>query len=179
MREERWTVLVVTNGKRTEPDYFDGFKIAYRSVINHFETRFLNAAPTALVALAAQLRDDSDHNEVWVVCDVDEFDVVSAQRKADNLNVELALSMPSFEVWLILHLRDGCPGFNNAGQAVKFLQSLLPGWTKEDLNFADFKNAVHRAVERAQRLGEPPEANPSTAVWRLIISLQTMHNSET
>jgi len=80
---------------------------------------------------------------------------------------------------LILHLRDGCPGFINAKQAVRFLQGLLPGWNKEALNFTNFQEAVANAVERAKRLGEPPGANPSTGVWRLIESLHAPHEPET
>lgn len=176
VRNERWTILVITNGKRTECDYFDGFKIAYRSSINHFEVRFANEAPRDLIPTASKLRDDSEHDEVWAVCDVDEFDVTAAILDARKLSVEIALSVPSFEVWLILHLRDGCPGFNNAKQAVDFLRGLLPGWRKENLEFTDFHGGVDEAIARSKRLGDPPEANPSTGVWRLIESLRTAHN---
>ena len=63
--------------------------------------------------------------------------------------------------------------------AVRFLQGLLPGWNKEALNFTNFQEAVANAVERAKRLGEPPGANPSTGVWRLIESLHAPHEPET
>lgn len=178
-QDERWTILVVTNGRRTECDYLAGFKIAFRSVINHFEVKFKNEAPSSLVSTAAVMLADSEHDEVWVVCDVDDFDVTVAMVEARRFNVNLALSVPSFEIWLILHLRDGCPGFNDAKQAVRYLQGLLPQWTKENLEFDDFAAAVDQAMERAKRLGEPPRANPSTAVWRLIESLRAEHANQT
>jgi hypothetical protein len=46
------------------------------------------------------------------------------------------------------------------------------GWDKTRLSFKDFQAGVFDAVIRAQRLGEPPEANPSTAVWRVIESIR-------
>jgi len=98
---------------------------------------------------------------------------------AASRQVNLALSVPSFEVWLILHISEGCPGFNTAAQAERFLKSLLPGWTKTTLNFADFRDGIDKAVTRAKRLDEPPEANPSTAVWRLIESLKELRQNKT
>jgi hypothetical protein len=172
-RPQRWTVLIVTNGRRTEFDYLSGLKVAHRSTINHCELRFLNGAPEISVPRAAQLRDDLDHDEAWIVCDVDEFNLTAAVAQAQSLNVSLALSVPSFEVWLILHLGEGCPPFNDARQAVRFLQGILPGWNKEDLNFTDFRDHIDEAVEGAKRLGEPPRQNPSTGVWRLVESLRT------
>ena len=44
---------------------------------------------------------------------------------------------------------------------------------KTTLNFADFRDGIDKAIARAKRLGEPPDANPSTAVWRLIESLKS------
>jgi RloB-like protein len=86
--------------------------------------------------------------------------------------VWLALSVPCFEIWLILHLSEGCPGFNNAAQAGVYLSKLLGTWDKTRLNFDDFRAGVFDAVTRAKRLGTPPDANPSTAAWELIESLR-------
>jgi hypothetical protein len=100
---------------------------------------------------------------------VDEFDVSSAIRKAGQADgIDLALSAPCFEVWLILHKSERCPGFNRASQADRHLRKLMPSWKKERLSFSDFSADVFTAVERARNRGEPPEANPSTAVWRII-----------
>jgi hypothetical protein len=74
---------------------------------------------------------------------------------------------------LILHLSEGCPGFNSAAQAGAHLKRLVPGWDKTALRFGDFRDGVAAAVVRAKRLSEPPGANPSTAVWRVIESLRS------
>lgn len=95
-----------------------------------------------------------------------ELDYFKALRK------EPWLSQPSFEVWLILHLRSGCPGFNDATQAGAHLKRLLPHWDKAALRFSDFSAGVLDAADRAKGLGEPPSASPSTAVWRIIESLR-------
>jgi hypothetical protein len=123
------------------------------------------------VHAAAELRDYSEYDEEWAVCDVDKFDVRPTIEGSASEDINLALSQPSFEVWLILHKVSSCPGFNNASQASRLLSKHVQGWDKGRLRFADFASGILAAVERAQQLGEPPEANPSTAVWRLIVSL--------
>jgi hypothetical protein len=133
--------------------------------------KFENGQPSAVVSRAAALRDENDYDEAWAVCDLDEYDVRSAIADASVRQVGLTLSVPSFEVWLILHLSDACPGFNDARQVDRYLKSILPTWDKVALRFEDFEAGVADAVARAKRMGEPPGANPSTAVWRLVESL--------
>jgi hypothetical protein len=172
-REELRSVLIVSNGIKTEIDYFNTLRGESWVTADKVTPKFVAGAPAAVSVRAAAIRQENGYDEAWVVCDVDEFDVKSAIAEvADLSNVELVLSKPCFEVWLILHLADGCPGFNNAAQAEAYLKRLLPRWDKTALKFADFGSGVLKAEARAKRLGEPPDANPSTAVWRLIESLR-------
>jgi hypothetical protein len=167
VRPQRLTLLIVTNGERTERDYFEELR-GETWVVVALRVKFERGDPDNTVVRAAQVRQDDEYDKVWVVCDVDEYDVSGAIQHAKDGAVGLALSMPSFEVWLILHLSGDCPAFNNARQADDYLRSLLPSWDKVNFRFSDFKNGIADAVERAKKRGEPPEANPSTAVWRLV-----------
>lgn len=171
-RQERRSVLVVTNGVSTEVDYFDSLRREPWVTADKVKVKFVSGEPAAIVLSAARIRDENAYDEAWVVCDVDEFDIKAAVVTATERGVELTLSLPCFEIWLILHLSEGCPRFNNATQAGRHLKSLLPSWEKTGLKFSDFSAGVSDAVVRAKRLGEPPDANPSTAVWRLIESLR-------
>jgi hypothetical protein len=172
VRQERRTVLVVTNGYRTEVDYFEALKQEPWVTAAKVTVKFQPGAPDAVVNRSAQIRDQNAYDEAWSVCDVDEFDVTAARASADHQEVELALSVPSFEVWLILHVAEGCPGFNNAAQVGVYLKKFVGDWDKTKLNFDQFRAGVFDAAVRAQRLGDPPDANPSTTVWRLINSLR-------
>jgi hypothetical protein len=171
-REQRRSVLIITNGERTEVDYFEAVRKEPWITADKVKVKFEKGDPAVIVARAAKIRGDSAYDEAWAVCDVDDFDVKPALEAARDREVSVALSMPCFEVWLILHLCEGCPGFNNATQAVTHLKSLLPAWGKTTLRFDDFRAGVFDAVTRAQRLGATPDANPSTAVWQLIESLR-------
>jgi hypothetical protein len=171
-RAERRSVLIVTNGVRTEVDYFGAIRSEPWVTADKITVKFRSGEPIAVVLRAAEIRDDNAYDEAWAVCDVDEFATEAAIAAAAGREVGLALSLPSFEIWLILHVSESCPGFNNAKQTGRYLKSLLPNWDKTGLKFSDFSAGVFDAVERAKRLGEPPDANPSTAVWRLIESLR-------
>jgi hypothetical protein len=171
-REQRWTVLILSNGERTEIDYFNAFKISgLLSPDKVVTVKFRNGTPYDTVRAAAEVQAYSDYDEAWAVCDVDTFDVEAAIAQSADSAVGLALSQPCFEVWLIFHKSDSCSPFDNADQARRALRRLIPSWNKSNLNFADFVEGVPDAVVRAQKRGEPPRANPSTAVWKVIVSL--------
>jgi hypothetical protein len=68
-REERRSVLVVTNGIRTEVDYFDALKKEPWVTADKVKIKFEPGDPTAVVLRAARIRDDSAYDEVWVVCE--------------------------------------------------------------------------------------------------------------
>src|ERR1700730_16376565 len=146
IREEGRSVLIVTNGERTEVDYFNGMKEELWITAVKVIVKFEGGEPAATVLRAAAMRDENDYDEAWVVCDVDEYDVTSAMIDAKARQVELTLSVPCFEVWLILHLSEKCPSFNNCAQADRYLKGLLPSWDKATLRFSDFRNGVFNAV---------------------------------
>lgn len=167
VRSQRQTLLVVTNGERTERDYFEALR-SEPWVSFALRIKFERGTPEDAVARAVQIRQGDEYDKIWVVCDVDEYEVSTAIQHAKDGIVDLALSVPSFEVWLILHISEKCPRFNDAEQAGDYLQGLLPNWDKRNLRFSDFKDGIVDAVERAKKRGEPPIDNPSTAVWCLV-----------
>lgn len=167
VRRQKETLLVITNGERTECDYFEGLRKEPWVTVT-LRTRFHNGEPNDAVTLAVQISQSDEYDKVWVVCDVDEYDVSLAIQRSREGEIDLALSVPSFEVWLILHLSIKCPGFNDAVQAGQYLAKLLPKWDKANLRFADFRDGVAPAIQRAKSRGEPPADNPSTDVWRLV-----------
>jgi hypothetical protein len=178
-RDQRWTVLILSNGARTEVDYFNSLKLSGLPGPGKVVTvRFRNGTPYDTVRAAIEVQQYSDFDEAWAVCDVDTFEVKTAIELATSKGVGLALSQPCFEVWLIFHKTDTCPSFDNADQARRALRKVVPTWDKSNLNFADFIVGIPDAVVRARKRDEPPESNPSTAVWRVIVSLGVISNTD-
>ncbi|MDG4779581.1 RloB family protein [Micromonospora sp. WMMD961] len=171
VREQRRTILAVTNGKSTERGYLEGLRwepwLEHRLVVA-VET----GSPIDAARGAARRRNDSDFDEAYVICDVDHYPPELSEREARRHDVTLLWSNPCFEVWLILHL-DLCTRYlEDAKRAEALLRKHLPHWDKTRLDFDDFRNGIEAATERAQTLPPPPAANPSTAVWRLALVLR-------
>ncbi|HCA88271.1 MAG TPA: hypothetical protein DEQ61_24110, partial [Streptomyces sp.] len=106
-RRDRDRILVLCGAKVTERDYLQGLvnHLSNPAVTVRIKTKV--CSPSQLVGYAAGERTRSRHDfdEVWCVFDVDEFDVAHAIGEAQRLGVEVAVSNPCFELWLILHFR--------------------------------------------------------------------------
>jgi hypothetical protein len=171
-REQLRSVLIVTNGKCTERQYFEAARREPWVRVGKITVLFKAGSPVDVVNSAATNRDRDQYDECWAVCDVDEFDVTKPAHLANTHGVRLTWSNPSFEVWLILHKAQCSTYFDNAAKVGERLQKLIPGWDKTRLDFAAFRDGVDIAVDRAKKLDEAPRGNPSTEVWQLIEALR-------
>lgn len=114
LRERKPRYLVVSGGAVTEKWYFKTLA-SLCGVIIDYEQK--NLSPSQLAKLACRLKDEADRDgsvdsyvKVWVVVDVDAF---HDHREAEKIcrgrdGVELIISNPCFEVWLLDHKRT-CP----------------------------------------------------------------------
>jgi hypothetical protein len=107
------------------------------------------------------------------VCDLDSYQTDEAARTARIAEIELILSVPCFEFWLILHFRRYNAFIEDGPRCRAQLEAIVPDDDKTKLKFAVYAPHVATAVEHARRLGEPPDMNPSTRMWRLVEALQT------
>lgn len=171
-RPQLEAVLIATNGRCTERMYFT--KLRQEPWVNagRIAVVFEAGAPLAVVEGAARRRDRDDFDQAWAVCDVDRFSTESATQTAGDVGVQLAWSNPCFEVWLLLHLRAWTRYIEDAQHADDAICRHIGDWDKTNLNFAAFRDGVEDAIERAKGLGEPPAANPSSSVWRLVEALK-------
>ncbi|MGH3974491.1 MAG: RloB family protein [Pseudonocardiaceae bacterium] len=102
--------MVFTEGRRSEPDYVNGLKkpphIAEDVSLN-LELRPEHGVPLTLVQLAVERNKDEEVDECWCIFDVEwptsHPNLNAAISLAQNNGIELAISNPCFEVWLILH----------------------------------------------------------------------------
>jgi hypothetical protein len=172
-RRGRDRLLVVCGAKATEKDYLQG-------LVNHLgnpavtvRIRTKACSPSQLVDYAVGERDrmGEDFDQVWCVFDVDHFDVAGVTAAARRKGVEVAVSNPCFELWLILHF---CGHTAYAAMYKDLLPSLkrhVPGYDKARLDFKDYEDGWPDAGRRAKRLspaGREHETNPATGMWKLV-----------
>lgn len=178
--------LIVCEGKKTEPHYFNGFRVPLSLAIVHVEG--FGITPPQLVEKALSLRNEGldqrnpeKYDQVWCVFDKDdwrddEFNEVIEQAQSKGLRV--AYSNQAFELWFLLHFQyyDN-PMHRNQYEAE--LSSLLGRPYRK--NAADMYIRLHAkqetAINNAQQLLDlyiprnPATDNPSTTVHWLVQEL--------
>lgn len=112
-RPRKRRYLVAAGGAVTERQYFKQLESLYNVVIDY---RQKNNSPAQLADFAVKLKEDDERDKftdsyakIWVVVDVDNFhDHGTAAKTCKDNGIELIISNPCFEVWLLDHVRV-CP----------------------------------------------------------------------
>ena len=113
-RTERRVIRVLTEGKITEPSYLTAWARRYRHSVR-LNLPESGMAPETLVDHATQhmrrrrrsRRGDQDFDEIWCVFDIDQHpNVPTSLHNARQSGIEVAVSNPCMELWLVLHAED-------------------------------------------------------------------------
>jgi hypothetical protein len=187
--EPKPRILVVCEGQVTEPQYLTGFKNAWKNPRVDIVIAPEHGVPRTLVEAAKKRKKDAESaarqekdenlkfDAVWCVFDVDEHPhIPDATQMAHDNGIGLAISNPSFELWLLLHFRES-PGMKDR-QAVKALLKKFVDNYDKHVNYADYQKGYEDAVKRAMRLekvasrASTPGCNPTTGVAKLTESIR-------
>ena len=187
-REPKRRLLIVCEGRVTEPQYLRGFERWARNNTVEIVIPPLHGVPLTLVeravvlseSAAAQAKREKDaflaYDEVWCVFDIDEHPKVNEARQLANARgIELAVSNPCFELWILLHFREH-PGARHRHEVQSLVARYLPGYDKH-LAFEDVSKGVPAAQLRARALQQQaaeegePHRNPTTGMFRLTESI--------
>ncbi|HXM44002.1 MAG TPA: RloB family protein [Bryobacteraceae bacterium] len=187
-RQPKPRFLIVCEGTVTEPRYFNDVRHIERSLIDlQIEP---GGTPKTLVERAAglqreaigkarKLRDDNQkYEEVWCVFDIDEHPLIpEAKNQARANGIELAISNPCFELWVLLHFQDQRAHIGR-GKVQHLCRSHVRNYDKE-LDYETLRPKYPDALKRAEDLErwhdsrDTVGANPSTTVYRLVERIKT------
>lgn len=193
-REPRRRLLVVCEGSRTEPQYIRGFERHVRNATVEIEIPSEHGDPRRVVETAKEFARRAQEaatrqgdpflafDEVWCVFDCDDherFDEAVSMARDNDL--ELAVSNPCVDLWLLLHFRES-PGAQHRRDVARLLRGFLPDYDK-NLDFAAFELGVGDATVRASRLDDDARTmgeegrNPTTGFYRLTDSIAQQDES--
>jgi hypothetical protein len=177
-REVKQRFLIVCEGEKTEPNYFEGFRV---SKVVEIDVQGLGENPSKLVQSAKELKKQDDYDQVWCVFDRDSWtieDFNNAIKNATAQGFKVAYSNEAFELWYVLHFE-----FINTGiprkDYLRKLTSLL-GQTYQKNSETIYDELFEKqstAIKNADNLlkqYEPPNPakdNPSTTVHLLVQEL--------
>ena len=195
-REPYDKVLIVCEGSKTEPQYFNELKNHYKiNSANVVVTGDCGSDPLSVWKLAheryAVERNAGDpFDRVYCVFDKDTHshydDAVNQIQSARPEETFYAItSVPCFEFWLLVHFnptgRPYAPKHGNspADQVLDELKRYMPRYRKAQMGvFVELLEELPGAIENAKRLLADAERtgtdNPSTRVHELIEYLQNI-----
>jgi hypothetical protein len=195
-------ILIISEGSKTEPNYFKEIRAAYRLHTANVEVQpgELGTEPLQVVQYAKDLFESGDRNkqiqprafeQVYAVFDRDDhrtyFDALQLAESLDGrlrndnrqpVRFQAMASVPSFELWLLLHYEDiQAPVHRN--EVMARLKHHIPGYEKgAGGSFATTANRLKVATQRAQALAEKFNAysdpEPYTALHELVELLTTL-----
>lgn len=192
-------ILIVSEGSKTEPNYFSEIRAAYRLHTANVEVQpsELGTAPIQVVQYARELFENGDRHkniqrrafeQVYAVFDRDDHDsYFNALRLAESLDGKLrnsnkqsvvfkaVASVPSFELWLLLHYEDILAPLHR-DVVMRRLKKHIPGYEKgAGSAFATTRERLPLAIQRAQalaaRFNADSDPEPYTAIGDLVTRL--------
>jgi hypothetical protein len=183
-RNPKPTILIVTEGEATEPEYLRGLQRACRNPRVTVRVAPEHGVPKTVVSVAKRYKDEAEaaarrerdenlaYDSVWGVFDVDDHPAIGeAKAMARDSGIDLAISNPCIELWLLLHFRDN-PGMQGRETVRKKLKEHVPDYEKH-VDYATYADGYAPAVRRARKLDDEaeragePHRNPSTGLHRL------------
>lgn len=201
LRDPYKKILIVSEGKKTEPHYFTGLRDYYAlNTANVRVTGDSQSAPSKVLDYARQkYREERDMGDAYdmVFCVFDKDTHACYERTKDNIlnaspkNTFYAItSVPCFEFWLLLHfVRKDMPyeatgGRSAADNVVKDLKNYLIEYEKNKKDiFREVShlidNAIHNSESVLRGAKKHDSDNPSTNAHELVYILKNLNKTET
>jgi hypothetical protein len=190
-RQPKKTLLVFCEGEQTEPQYLEALKrnpdVRNAAAVDlRIEIGRGGPVPQTLVSRAIDARsraiaEEAEIDEFWCVFDVEwprnHPGLSAAVKQARENNIDLAITNPCFELWLILHFTTHGAWLEN--DEARRLRRRLDGSPDKSLDAARYMPLIADAARRAAALERRhqndgavfPHDNPSSGMHRLIASI--------
>lgn len=195
-------ILIVSEGSKTEPNYFNEIRQTYRLHTANVEVRpsEIGTAPIQVVQYARDLFKFGDKHkaipprafeQVFAVFDRDDHEsYFNALELAESLDGKLKndtkqftrfqaiASVPCFELWLLLHFEDIQHPLDR-DEVIQRLKAHIPGYEKGTtraflMTSERLAVATHRALALASRFNPRSVPEPFTAIGQLVSLLTSL-----
>lgn len=186
-------VLIVCEGSKTEPNYFEEIRQEFRIPGAHVKVISGNGtAPIQVVDTALEtFKEVPDYEQVFAVFDRDDHlsyhDAIKRaeananklkNREKQRVRFEAVASVPSFEVWFLMHFQ-AVTAWLHRDQVMQQLSGYFPGYAKGQKGMcaktrANIPNAKTQAVARRRENPRLPGDAIYTDVDRLVDTLHAL-----
>ena len=174
-------LLIVCEGKKTEPNYFEELRQRARLPSAHVKVLHSEAGtePRQVVEYAEQVfKASKAYDKVYAVFDRDEHlsyaDAIAMAQARDGklkndegtvVSFEAIVSVPSFELWLLLHYQD-IRAWLHRDEALSKVKKEINGYTKGHSGvFAITESKIDDALTRGAKLEETNSRLPGSEAY--------------
>jgi hypothetical protein len=174
----RQRFLIVCEGTKTEPNYFEQFRVP--SLVVQVEGIGMNTL--RLVDEAIKLKMEGEYDQIWCVFDKDDFSIdqfENAIYKAKKNEINIAYSNQAFELWYVLHFEYLHTAIDRKAYMEKLNRLLDFEYKKNNpCMYQLLRCKIDTAITNAERLmqeyptSHPGKDDPSTTVHELVIALR-------
>jgi hypothetical protein len=176
------TFLIVCEGTKTEPLYFDAFKCKTADVV----VDGAGANTVSVIKRAIKLKKEAkdigrSYDQVWCVFDKDTFPIKhvrAAFRLAAKNDIQVAYSNESFELWYLLHYIYLTSHILRTDYITKLSEHMKMPYVKNSRNmYTQLLPKQVDAIRNAKKLinihgdTQPEDKAPSTTVFVLVEEL--------
>ena len=190
----RCSILIVCEGTKTEPNYFEAFAKKQQGVIVYdIEVKGLGRGTKDVVKKAINLKSKNNYDRVWAVFDKDEFsakDFNDAITLGSQNGIEVAWSNEAFELWYLYHFHNVTTGVSRkqyeekisiaVNSSPKYKSKKKYKYAKNDPNNFEIMT-TYGSMDAAMKYAETKHSeytdtryaiqNPCTTVYRLVRQL--------
>lgn len=176
-RQRNKVVAIAVDGRKTENDYFKGWKRKLGNCGIVIKPMYVNSGGNpykAVTELSSKISHDRDFDELWCVCDIDgasHENVEKARALAKRIGAELILSDRCFEIWIALHwerisLNKICCEKDAVDLVCKHYTEYSS--VNKTVTFSTLYDRTSTAIANATWLEKQNCQNPSTNVHNLV-----------
>jgi len=157
-------ILILCEGKYTEPLYFKGIRksVSLKNKLSALRIEIYDSEKNTGKELVEEAKflmkeakqDKNDYEEVWIVIDKDGY--TKFPQTFDNaykIKIKIAFSIVAFEIWFLLHFRYTSKYYHNYSELEKDLIKEISDYSKSNDNLYEIlKGRMEFAIQNAKKL---------------------------
>jgi RloB-like protein len=164
-------ILIISEGKKTEPNYFNAIKRQYRlTSVDIADTKKNTGKELLQIAIdlkAKAKRERNSYDEIWIALDRDGYtkhaEVFDRVKKYPEIRI--GFSSPCFEYWLLLHFEYTSAPFDDCDYTIKKLETYLPDYQKGKDYSRIFMERISTAVSNSKKIKKHQEDTSDVKIW--------------
>ena len=176
--------VIASEDKHAVEQYFN--KFTFRRVkFAILPTKDTASSPNSVFERIVRFKDEyqfGDDDQFWVVIDTDHWiqsnhihNLRYVLQECFKKKIQIAISNPCFELWLLLHFRECPAGLLACGQCESTLKEVASGYNKKNIGRLPITVAsVHDAITRARAIDNGNRI-PKLTATRLYKLLEQMN----